>query len=115
MSGGSFGYLCRKELEELVLDAAVETIRAMARALRNYDAGYDDAAAETDRVADLLAALPDDQKEQCAIDVVPDTEECRAIYGKVLALQPLWKAVEWHHSMDCGPDDVAAAVVAWRG
>lgn len=92
MSGGSFGYLCFKELQDLFLERHM--IQAMAVELDSR--GYSDVAALT---RDLMIGL-----DTFIVELEP----------RRLALSEIWRAVEWTVSGDTGPDTIAFAVDHFR-
>jgi len=95
MSGGSFGYLCYKEADELFSSGPRRELASMIEALSEIP-NAEDAARET---AELEALLK------------------RTLF-RVEAMQkrlsPVWRAVEWWHSCDWGPDQVQEALDAYR-
>ncbi|RKR29814.1 hypothetical protein [Arthrobacter oryzae] len=92
MSGGSFDYLCSQYALTDLLDRT-DSIDTMGQALRN--AGHDEAAAATESV------LAD----------IKTFEE--SILARVQALRGVWKAVEWTHSGDWGPESIAEEASAF--
>lgn len=88
MSGGSFDYLCFKDIGEVL---ASGNLQPMANALMEYKGGEKAAA-------DTLAFLA----------VLPPLDE------RLRPLRDVWRAVEWHHSADSGPDDVVEALKTYE-
>jgi len=94
MSGGSFDYLCHKELDyfmctERGLD---EMICALA------ELGYaEDAAVATQQF------LLDLRKAKVRLE------------ASLSDLQPVWKAIEWWKSCDTSEDAFKKALAKWRG
>lgn len=92
MSGGSFDYLCFAETDALPQRLA-----------------------QVEEMADALAAYPDG--EAASLDThelvaIIRTAE-RRIEARRRRLADVWKAVEWHHSHDYGPDAVGRALKAY--
>lgn len=95
MSGGSFNYLCWKDVKDL-FDLSSETfefLESMEEDLREY---AEDAAEET---GELIALI----KRSVA--------QATAMRDR---LSDLWKAVEWAYSGDWSPDHVQDAVERYR-
>lgn len=92
MSGGSFDYLCHREVDELF---QCERLEPMITEL--IDMGYKDAAKETM----ALKLLVDQTKVR--MEVYLDR------------LRPVWKAVEWYCSGDSGMEAVEEAIRKYRG
>ena len=93
MSGGSFEYLCFKEIEELI--GNTELIESMHKRL--IELGFDDAASET---AHLLLTLRQHQNYlQAMLDRMKD----------------VWHAVEWYDSSDWGIAQVRRILWEYRG
>lgn len=93
MSGGSFDYLCWKELDSLfesscVLDEMAEALEAL---------GYADDAAEATRAFQVRLFAVED--------------ELIAIKEPLVLL---WKAMEWWKSGDSGEDDVKNELAEYR-
>ena len=94
MSGGSFNYLCHAFEDELFKRDS--DLAEMAVALNEYpDGGV--AARETEEIRAFIRAA------------------CMRVEVRSNRLREVWKAVEWHHSNDSGPDRVAAALKAYHG
>jgi hypothetical protein len=93
MSGGSYNYLCFKDGHQyLDIPGDLEDMAARLAKL-----GWaEDAAAETE---ELLLIL-----RQC---------EVRA-QARIDRLRDIWHAVEWWDSQDSGPEEVRAALDAYR-
>jgi hypothetical protein len=92
MPGGSFDYLFRKEAVELL--SSREDIARMAAALQ--DAGFPDAALETERLVAMLEHVE------------------RQIGARVERLTSVWRAAEWFYSGDIGIDRLREVVTLWR-
>jgi len=93
MSGGSFGYLCYKSVEEILLDD--ESINNMGLWL--IDHGYIDAGSET---LQLLYVV---RQTRIRIDVIHSR------------LRDVFKAVEWYESGDLSIESVENAIAEYRG
>lgn len=93
MSGGSFNYLCNRSGIEIIEDE--EMLDSMIESLKNYDPGADKA------VVDSQAVLADARRLRA---------ELAKLDEKIEPLRAVWRAVEWHHSFDCGPEDVQIAL-----
>jgi hypothetical protein len=85
VSGSSLDYLCWNEL-----DGKAWAVEAVVSELRRL--GLDDAAA----------------RAQQALDGLRGAEAIRQ------DMQDVWEAVEWMRSGDCGDEEVAKSVAAWR-
>lgn len=89
MSGGSFNYLCHAH----DLGDRRGDIEEMAKAIEAYDHPYASVLArDTRRVLGFLKSA--------------DTQAER--------LHEVWHDVEWHHSNDCGEDQVLQAIQEYR-
>ena len=93
MSGGSFNYLCHKDVDELINN--LETLEEMATRL--IELGHTDAAKETFQVAQIL------RQSLVRVDVIKER------------LNGVWRAVEWYDSEDVGIDSVNKAIAEYRG
>lgn len=89
MSGGSFNYLYACDSEELAERLA--DLERMADALGEYPDGH---AASVD-THELIAIM---------------RTAFRRVEARRRRLAEIWHAVEWHHSCDYGPDQVAEAL-----
>ena len=93
MSGGSYNYLCYASIDELItkhgqdLDDMVQALVAV---------GAQDAARETESLRLILRHF--EVRMQARLD----------------RLSPVWKAVEWCHSGDTGPDGIDDALAQYR-
>lgn len=86
MSGGSFDYLyARESLPELL--ERTDSINSMSQTLRN--AGQEQAASDTEALLAELAIFEE------------------YILARADRLRGIWKAVEWTHSCDWGPESIA--------
>lgn len=93
MSGGSFDYLCSKDIEELL--ANPWQLEDMYQAIAKL--GYaPDAARETEELRLTLLAA------KTRFDVVLER------------MRPIWKAMEWWQSCDWGEDDFKEALAEYR-
>lgn len=105
MSGGSWDYLCYKDIEDLattspsgcghVSGSWVDVLDAMAQRLERE--GAPDAADATRDVRDRVIELRD-----------------RAHGSLESGLTNIWRAVEWVDSCDSGPEAIAESVAQWR-
>lgn len=93
MSGGSFDYLCSQySLTDLL--ERTDSIDTMGQTLRN--AGHDEAAAATESVLADIKAFEE------------------TILARVETLRGVWKAVEWTHSGDWGPESITEEAAAFN-
>lgn len=92
MSGGSFNYLYIAYNLDAMVDKRVHLIE-MHRAIKVLD--------ETEFPGAALAA----NETQKLIDALSDAE--MAVANASMQLRDVWHAVEWWHSNDYGPDQVA--------
>ena len=92
MSGGSYGYLCFKEPEELIGRAA--DIEMMAQ--RILDAGYPDVAGDMQRLAEYCKSA------RLRVAVLSDM------------LNSVMHAVEWYDSGDYGLDNFKKVLDEYR-
>jgi hypothetical protein len=94
MSGGSFDYLCFKEIDELFNRES--SIEDMADALAQL--GYaEDAARAT---MDLLLEI---RRSRVHLQAMKDK------------LEPVWKGIEWWHSCDTSEDTFKKVLDKYRG
>ena len=94
MSGGSFNYLCHSWcLEDLI--PKIGELSRMIDALTEF--GATDAAKETEALRLDIAAF----------DV--------RVSAKLKRLQDVWRAIEWLHSCDWGPEQVEEELRKYRG
>lgn len=97
MSGGSFEYLCFDELEDLL------------RKGRDEDHG------DLARMRDALIEYAADELAQETEDLRLELRSFRVrVEAKRRRLWKVWQAVEWHHSMDYGRDQVLEAIAEFR-
>ena len=94
MSGGSFGYLCDRDITDVVIIPF-----ELSRMVEYLEEHHPDHPATKDSrvLFDELQGLYD------RFDPVMD------------ALRPVWKAVEWYVSCDLGPDAVDGALRKYTG
>lgn len=88
MSGGSFDYLYCRPLDEAIKCDAF------------------------DRMADALAEYPDGQR--AALELRSIRSAFDALEGRWATLDCVMYAVEWHHSGDYGPEDVAIELAKYN-
>lgn len=94
MSGGSFDYLCHKDVPELM--GRLDAIQEMADALAFL--GYaEDAAKETQELIQTLKQM------NIRLEVMKDR------------LSGVWKAMEWWRSGDWGEDQFKESLQLYRG
>lgn len=92
MSGGSFNYLCYKQIEDLF--TSVDELEDMQKALIKY--GYEDIAEDTQRLIEYIKSA------KCTIGVLKDM------------LQPVFHAVEWYESADYGKETMIEVLEEYR-
>lgn len=92
MSGGSFNYLCYKQIEDLFTN--VDDLEDMQKALIKY--GYEDIAEDTQRLIEYIKSA------KCTIGVLKDM------------LQPVFHAVEWYESADYGKETMIEVLEEYR-
>lgn len=91
MSGGSYNYLCFMEPDQI-------------------SQHYADLAAMRDALAD---DYPDAAKETETVRLIWNQFEV-LMRARLDRLSPVWKAVEWTHSGDTGPDAIKDAIAEYR-
>lgn len=92
MSGGSFNYLCYKEIPDLFYSE--DELEDMRKALIKY--GYEDIAKDTQRLVEYIKSA------KCTIGVLKDM------------LEPVFHAVEWYESGDYGKETMAGVLEKYR-
>lgn len=92
MSGGSFNYLCYKQIEDLF--TSVDELEDMQKALIKY--GYEDIAEDTQRLIEYIKSA------KCTVGVLKDM------------LQPVFHAVEWYESADYGKETMIEVLEKYR-
>lgn len=94
MSGGSWSYLYLKGVDELVQYESIGLLEEMSDYL-NLN-GYEDVAKDVRRLVEYIKSA------RIRIETLHEM------------LSPVFKAVEWYHSSDCGKDSVSRAIEAYR-
>lgn len=94
MSGGSWSYLYSKEVDELVECRSIELLEEMADYLNS--SGYKDVAKDVMRLVEYIKSA------RIRIETLHEM------------LSPVFKAVEWYDSSDCGKDSVSRAIEDYR-
>lgn len=94
MSGGSWGYLYSREVDELVQYGSIGLLEEMADYLNS--SGYEDVAKDTRRLVEYIKSA------RIRIETLHEM------------LGPVFKAVEWYDSGDCGKDSVSRAIEDYR-
>ena len=94
MSGGSWSYLYSKEVDELVQYGSIRLLEEMDDYLNS--SGYEDVAKDVRRLVEYIKS---------AIIRIETLHEM---------LSPVFKAVEWYDSSDCGKDSVSRAIEDYR-
>lgn len=94
MSGGSFGYLCYKDVPELMEPSSISNLESMVQHLQEY--GYEDIARDTQRLIEYI------QSASIRIEVLSEN------------LNDVFHAVEWHESGDICRDTMIAELEKYR-
>lgn len=94
MSGGSFGYLCYKDVPDLMEGSSIENLEKMVQHLQEY--GYEDIARDTQRLIEYI------QSASIRIEVLSEN------------LNGVFHAVEWHESGDIGRKEMIAELEKYR-
>nr|DAU98883.1 MAG TPA: hypothetical protein [Bacteriophage sp.] len=94
MSGGSWSYLYSKEVDELVQYGSIRLLEEMADYLNS--SGYEDVAKDVRRLVEYIKSA------RIRIETLHEM------------LSPVFKAVEWYDSSDCGKDSVIRAIEDYR-
>lgn len=94
MSGGSWNYLFCKDIDELMQHSNIETLEEMADYLNQN--GYEDVAKDTRRLVEYIKSA------KIRVETLFEM------------LSPVFKAVEWFDSADCGKDRVDKAIEEYR-
>lgn len=92
MSGGSFNYLCCRDVEDLM--NSQDDLESMRNALIKY--GYEDIAKDTQRLIEYIKSA------RCTIETLGNT------------LEPVFHAVEWYESGDYGKDTMINILEKYR-
>lgn len=94
MSGGSFDYLCYKDVPELMEPSGISELESMVQHLQEY--GYEDIARDTQRLIEYI------QSASIRIEVLSEN------------LNGVFHAVEWHESGDICRDTMIAELEKYR-
>lgn len=94
MSGGSWNYLYSQEVDELVRYESIRLLEEMADYLNS--SGYEDVAKDVRRLVEYIKSA------RIRIETLHEM------------LSPVFKAVEWYDSSDCGKDSVSRAIEDYR-
>lgn len=94
MSGGSWNYLCYKDVDELMNDSSTELLQDMADRLNS--AGFEDVAKDTQRLVEYIKLA------SIRIETLFET------------LSPVFKAVEWFDSGDWGKETLNNEILKYR-
>lgn len=94
LSGGSFGYLCYKDVPELMNSSSIANLEKMVQHLQSY--GYEDIARDTQRLIEYI------QSASIRIEVLSEN------------LNGVFHAVEWHESGDICRDAMIAELEKYR-
>lgn len=94
LSGGSFGYLCLKDVPDLMEGSSIEDLEKMVQHLQSY--GYEDIARDTQRLIEYI------QSASIRIEVLSEN------------LNGVFHAVEWHESGDIRRDTMIAELEKYR-
>lgn len=94
MSGGSFGYLCYKDVPELMEPSSISNLEIMVQHLQLY--GYEDIARDTQRLIEYI------QSANIRIEVLSEN------------FNDVFHAVEWHDSGDIGRETMIAELEKYR-
>lgn len=94
MSGGSYGYLCYKEVQDLFCMSSIESMEEMEAYL--LAAGYKDIAKDVRRLVEYIKSAEN------RISVLHEN------------LADVFHAIEWHASGDYGKDSVVKALERYR-
>lgn len=92
MSGGSFNYLCYREVDELI--NSQDDLESMRNTLIKY--GYEDIAKDTQRLIEHIKSAR------------------RTIETLGNMLEPVFHAVEWYESGDYGEDTMIKILEKYR-
>lgn len=94
MSGGSFNYLCYKDVPELMNSSSIENLESMVQHLQEY--GYEDIARDTQRLIEYI------QSASIRIEVLSEN------------LNDVFHAVEWHESGDISRETMIERLENYR-
>lgn len=94
LSGGSFGYLCYKDVPKLMEPSGISELESMVQHLQAY--GYEDIAPDTQRLIEYI------QSASIRIEVLSEN------------LNGVFHAVEWHESGDIRRETMIAELEKYR-
>lgn len=94
LSGGSFDYLCYKDVPELMNSSSIENLESMVQHLQEY--GYEDIARDTQRLIEYI------QSASIRIEVLSEN------------LNDVFHAVEWHESGDISTETMIERLENYR-
>lgn len=94
LSCGSFGYLCYKDVPELMKPSSISELESMVQHLQAY--GYEDIARDTQRLIEYI------QSASIRIEVLSEN------------LNGVFHAVEWHGSGDISRKEMIAELEKYR-
>lgn len=94
LSGGSFGYLCYKDVNELMEPSSISNLEIMVQHLQLY--GYEDIARDTQRLIEYIRSA------SIRIEVLSEN------------LNGVFHAVEWHESGDISRDTMIERLENYR-
>lgn len=94
MSGGSWNYLCYKDIDELMNGSSTELLQDMVDRLNS--AGFKDVAQDTQRLVEYIKSA------RIRIETLFE------------ALSPVFKAVEWFDSGDWGEETLNNEILKYR-
>lgn len=94
LSGGSFGYLCYKDVNELMEPSSISNLEIMVQHLQLY--GYEDIARDTQRLIEYIRSA------SIRIEVLSEN------------LNDVFHAVEWHESGDISRETMIERLENYR-
>ena len=94
LSGGSFDYLCYKDVPELMNSSSIANLESMVQHLQEY--GYEDIARDTQRLIEYI------QSASIRIEVLSEN------------LNGVFHAVEWHESGDISRETMIERLENYR-
>jgi hypothetical protein len=94
LSGGSFDYLCYKDVPELMNSSSIANLESMVQHLQEY--GYEDIARDTQRLIEYI------QSASIRIEVLSEN------------LNDVFHAVEWHESGDISRETMIERLENYR-
>lgn len=94
LSGGSFDYLCCKDVPELMNSSSIANLESMVQHLQEY--GYEDIARDTQRLIEYI------QSASIRIEVLSEN------------LNDVFHAVEWHESGDISRETMIERLENYR-